>query len=188
MTHVPCDDVALKIADALWPDDGIDDEAWSFNHGLCWGETESEIKQAVKSGMLPVKKPLTLAPLTFLNGNAWKSGVVDIDDLQAYVADRRITVVVGEPPEQADTQPQAGNDAPEGQAPESKEQRQGRRLKACEDAGLVMPASSSGRLPDGVGRMADREGVKRQSFSADVKAALRRREAITKPGRVVRHT
>jgi len=75
-----------------------------------------------------------------------------------------------------------------GDTPETKEQRQDRRLKACEDAGLVMPASSIGRLPDGVGRIAELEGVKRQSFTLDVKAALKRREAITKPGRVVRQT
>ena len=88
-------------------------------------------------------------------------------------------------PEQADTQPQAGNDAPKVETPESKEQRQDRRLKACEDAGLVMPALSVGRLPDGIGRIAGLEGVKRQSFTSDVKAALKRREAITKLGRVV---
>lgn len=58
---------------------------------------------------------------------------------------------------------------------EPKEQRQDRRLGACETAGLVMPDSYRGRLPDGVGRVAATEGVTRQTFSADVKAVLKRR-------------
>ena len=87
---------------------------------------------------------------------------------------------------EANTQPQA---APE-PAPmvQTKEQRQDSRLKACEDAGLVMPKSSAGRLPDGVGKVADSKGVSRQAFSTDVRAALKRREAITKPGRIVHRT
>lgn len=87
-------------------------------------------------------------------------------------------------------QPELAMDASKGVVPasETKEQRQDRRLAACEAAGLVMPKSSIGPLPYGVGRMANLEGVKRQSFTPDVKAALRRREAITKPGRVVRQS
>ncbi|MDI1270601.1 MAG: hypothetical protein PSV40_16065 [Polaromonas sp.] len=86
--------------------------------------------------------------------------------------------------------PDIAKDSPKGavSAAETKEQRQDRRLSACETAGLVMPKSDRGRLPDGVGKVADREGVSRQAFSVDVKAALARREAITKPGRLVRQT
>ena len=71
-------------------------------------------------------------------------------------------------------------------APETKEQRQDRRLQACIDAGLVMPASYLSRLPAGVGDVADREGVTRQAFSTDVKAALERRESARKEGATVR--
>lgn len=66
--------------------------------------------------------------------------------------------------------------------PEPKEQRQDRRLKACEAAGLVMPKSSAGRLPDGVGEVAGSAGVTRQTFSTDVKAALKRRESAKREG------
>ena len=66
---------------------------------------------------------------------------------------------------------------------ESKEERQDRRLQACEDAGLIMPGSFVGRLPDGVGRIAETEGVSRQAFSDDVKAALERRVARLKEGK-----
>lgn len=68
------------------------------------------------------------------------------------------------------------------EVPESKEQRQDRRLNACEDAGLVMPKSSAGRLPDGVAHIAKSEGIERQSFSTDVKAALKRRESDKREG------
>jgi hypothetical protein len=67
-------------------------------------------------------------------------------------------------------------------AQESKEQRQDRRLKACEAAGLVMPKNHLSRLPYGVGDVADKEGVTRQAFSSDIKAALTRRESAIKEG------
>lgn len=60
---------------------------------------------------------------------------------------------------------------------ETKEQRQDRRLAACDAAGLKMDKVALSRLPDGVGDVADSEGVTRQAFSTDVKAALNRREA-----------
>ncbi len=97
--------MALKITDALYPDDGIDDEGWSFNHGCCWIKYEQEIEQAAHNGTLPVKDPLTRGPLAFMRGNAWKLGVVAIDDLRAYVADRGITVTVEAAPESQATTP-----------------------------------------------------------------------------------
>ena len=78
--------------------------------------------------------------------------------------------------------------ASERSASESREQRQDRRLKACEDSGLVMPLSSAGRLPDGVGKVAATQGVKRQPFSMDVKAALKRRERDKREGVVIRRS
>lgn len=71
------------------------------------------------------------------------------------------------------------------QATEIRERRQDRRLKACIDAGLCFEGYK-GRLPDGVGDAADREGIKRQSFSADVKAALTRRDNAKREGVTVR--
>lgn len=58
---------------------------------------------------------------------------------------------------------------------ETKEQREDRRLKMCEDAGLLMDKRALQRLPDGVGKQADIEGVSRQAFSDDVKYALKRK-------------
>ncbi len=85
-------------------------------------------------------------------------------------------------------EPQAEPDAPKVKVPasETKEQRQGRRLQACIDAGLPMNDKAAlSRLPDGVGDVADIERVSRQAFSTDVKAALTRRETATREGGTV---
>lgn len=75
------------------------------------------------------------------------------------------------------------------QAKETKEQRQDRRLRACIDAGLPMNEKAAGlRLPDGVGKVAETEGVKRQTFSTDVKAALTRRDSAKREGVTVHRT
>ncbi|HMN91656.1 MAG TPA: hypothetical protein PKC60_00355 [Hydrogenophaga sp.] len=64
---------------------------------------------------------------------------------------------------------------------ESKEQRQDRRLQVCIDANLPMTERALLRLPDGVGALAELEGVKRQTFTEDVKAALRRKVERERP-------
>lgn len=66
---------------------------------------------------------------------------------------------------------------------ETQEQRQDRRLQACITAGLPMDDHSTRlRLPDGIGAVAESEGVKRQTFTADVKAALERRKKAWREG------
>lgn len=74
--------------------------------------------------------------------------------------------------------------APEQRRQESAADRQDRRLRACEAAGLTMPKKPLGRLPNGVGIVADAEQVSRQAFSEDVKAALARRESTTREGAI----
>ncbi|MBY0453415.1 MAG: hypothetical protein K2Q11_00840 [Burkholderiaceae bacterium] len=72
---------------------------------------------------------------------------------------------------------------PASNAPETREQRQDRRLQACINAGLPMDTKAAlSRLPDGVGGVAGSEGVTRQAFSVDIKAALKRRESATREG------
>lgn len=73
-------------------------------------------------------------------------------------------------------------------APETKEQRQDRRLQACIDADLPMNTKAAlSRLPNGVGKVAHLEGVTRQAFSVDVKAALKRRESARREGATAHH-
>lgn len=68
-------------------------------------------------------------------------------------------------------------------ATESKENRQDRRLQACLDAGLRMnDPRARARLPDGIGAVAALEGMTRQAFSDDVRAAMKRREGIKRAG------
>jgi hypothetical protein len=83
------------------------------------------------------------------------------------------------------TEPTVADTATTAPQAETKEQRQNRRLLACETAGLVMPQSSVGRLPNGVGDVADAEGVSRQTFSADIKAALARKNEAIRLGTIV---
>ena len=67
-------------------------------------------------------------------------------------------------------------------ATEPKQFREDRRLKACFDAGLPMNKAALSRLPDGVGKLAAKEGVSRQSFSTDIKAALGRKLTAERAG------
>lgn len=64
---------------------------------------------------------------------------------------------------------------------EEKEERQDRRLQACIDARLPMNERALLRLPDGVGALAKLEGVSRQAFTEDVKAALQRKVERERP-------
>lgn len=59
-------------------------------------------------------------------------------------------------------------------AVESKEDRQARRYQLCVDAGLKMPDNDYASLPRGVGKIAEAEGIARQSFAQDVKGHIRR--------------
>lgn len=65
---------------------------------------------------------------------------------------------------------------------ESTVERQDRRLRECVAAGLTMPNAPEGRLPDGVGDMAKAEGVTRQFYCDDLKAALRRDQKRRRAG------
>lgn len=74
---------------------------------------------------------------------------------------------------------------PEQTTREKQMQRQDLRLKQCRDDGLTMDKTALRRLPDGVGKVAEKAGVKRQSFSADVKDALKREEVALRQGETV---
>ena len=61
------------------------------------------------------------------------------------------------------------------QAAETTEERQSRRYQMCIDANLEMPIDDYAYLPRGIGKLAQIEKIKRQSFSEDVKAHIRRK-------------
>lgn len=61
-------------------------------------------------------------------------------------------------------------------APESARQRQARRYQMCIDAGLAVSDNPAKALPRGIGILAKKEGVARQSFAEDIKAYVRTRQ------------
>ncbi len=99
--HVKFSEMAYMIADAIWPDTGADDERWGYVGARI--NLEVELKQAVKTGVLPVKDPLTLGQHTFPIGNMLLSALVAVPDLAAYVADRGIAVEIEAPRKEAAT-------------------------------------------------------------------------------------
>lgn len=78
----------------------------------------------------------------------------------------------GPPPAPAPIAPRA---EPGQSEPEKRAERQRTRLEACEAEGIVFDKRSLERLPDGIGKVAKKLEITRQSLTADVKAALKRR-------------
>jgi hypothetical protein len=110
------------------------------------------------------------------------------DVLVAEVAAFLVLAEFSVPDEMRQTTPPVAESADTEPVPnEPKTDRQDRRLRACEAAGLKMPTSSVGRLPDGIAKVAAAEGVSRQAFSDEVRAALKRREQDRRDG-VTRHS
>lgn len=57
---------------------------------------------------------------------------------------------------------------------ESAQERQARRYQMCIDAGLAIPKTDYEPMPRGIGMLAKKEKITRQSFTEDVKAHIRR--------------
>lgn len=90
--HVQFGELAHCIADALWPDAGPDDDR--MTNAFARINLDAELARAVDSGALPVKDPLTLGPHTYPVGNALRTALVTVDDLQRFVSDRGLSVIV----------------------------------------------------------------------------------------------
>ena len=142
---------------------------------------EKKLPDAVRRGELLVRSgfshaPLSTAPMVDAHGN--DSSIILLDDLRDFLKGWGIAVEVEQPAQVARPAPAAQVEpvqaAPASHSKESQEQRQERRYKMCIDAGLKMPDNDYATLPRGIGDLATREGIKRQSFSEDVKAHIRR--------------
>lgn len=107
--HVQFGELAHLIADALWPDAGPDDD--SMTNAFARINLDAELARAVDSGALPVKDPLTLGPHTYPVGYALKTALVTVDDLQRFVSDRGLSVIVETPERQAADAPAAKGEA-----------------------------------------------------------------------------
>jgi hypothetical protein len=119
--------------------------------------------------------PVYLSDVTESNFDKWYTSKADAEK----VRDR-----FSEAPNVA---PEQNTATPAPVLAETKEERQDCRLNACEAAGLSFK-DYKGRLPDGVGRVAETEGVTRQAFSTDVKEALKRRKSAKSGGITVHCT
>lgn len=94
-TTVPFADLAHLIADALWPEQGPEDERTVYA-GARVG-LDDELQRAVDSGALRVLDPLTLGPHPFPHGAALRDSVVHVDDLAEWLRQsRRMVVQIGE--------------------------------------------------------------------------------------------
>ena len=93
--HVQFGELADLIADALWPVAGPDDD--SMTNTFAYINLDAELARAVDSGALPVKDPLTLGPHTYPVGYALETALVTVDDLQRFVSDRGLSVIVETP-------------------------------------------------------------------------------------------
>ena len=163
-----------------------------------------ELHKAVAAGEIQARDPVTLLTLeTLPDGWGWLLSMADADK---FIASRgmewRFSEVASHlfnefkesiekrrfPPWMWEAE-QTVTPAPVVQATETQEKRQDRRLKACIDAGLPMnEKAASLRLPYGVANIAKSEGVTRQAFSTDVKAALKRRDSAKREGVTVHRT
>jgi hypothetical protein len=90
--HVQFGELAYRIADALWPSNGEDDER--IDYALACIRFEKELLNAAKSGTLPVKDAMTFGPHPYPVGYALKTAMVTVDDLQRFVSDRGLSVIV----------------------------------------------------------------------------------------------
>ena len=61
---------------------------------------------------------------------------------------------------------------PLGSNTETQAERRQRRYQMCVDAGFKLPTDDYSRLPNGIGSLAETEGVTRQAFNKDVKAHI----------------
>ena len=93
--YVQFDELAHKIAIALYPSDDSATEGESFAYFGVRDDLEAELRQAANSGALPVKDPLTFGPHSFPFGRALKKSLVSVSDLRIFLAGRPIAIESG---------------------------------------------------------------------------------------------
>lgn len=153
-----------------------------------------ELRKAATTGEIQARNPVTLLALeTVPDGLEWLLSMADADkfiaargmdwrfadvalhlfkECEQSIQNRRFPPWMRTAPAQNTATP-----APN----ETKEQRQDRRLFECEAAGISFK-NYKGRLPDGVGKVAELMGISRQALSKDLEEVLERRESAKKEG------
>ena len=100
--YVQFDELAHKIAIALYPSDDSATEGESFAYFGARDDLEAQLLQAAKSGALPAKDPLTFGPHSFPFRRALKKSLVSVSDLRVFLAGRPIAIESG-PAQTAET-------------------------------------------------------------------------------------
>lgn len=176
---------ALLLGVLLWVIGG-DEPNPQADHAIVEGWAEKLIAATVekwRSG----RAVCPLNPVTLIEIEGQPRGlkwVMTLEDADAFLESHALAFKCsdvlaywrGEPSPYSDESP-----AEAAEQVEEKEERQDRRLQACLDAGLPMNERALLRLPDGVGALAKLEGVSRQAFTEDVKAALQRKVERERP-------
>ena len=85
--YVRFDELAQLIAYALHQPKDDDSAGDGLNYGFALVSLEAELRQAVESGALPAKNPLTLGPHV-MHVDRLEDARVRVSDLQAYLGDR----------------------------------------------------------------------------------------------------
>lgn len=90
--YVRFDELAHLIAYAMHPLKDDDSAGDGLNYGFALVSLEAELQQAVESGALPAKNPLTLGPHV-MHVDRLEDALVRVFDLQAYLGDRVLVQV-----------------------------------------------------------------------------------------------
>ena len=149
-------------------------ETGSFVKRNIYGERVLDFRERI----VPVMKEVEVPAVTAADFAAWlvAQGERPSEHIAAWFA----AVGVSADARAATPQP-AEPVATKEEKKERQERRQDERLRMCIDAKLKMPTSAVGRMPDGIGKVAEKAGVSRQTFTADVRAALARKIERERP-------
>lgn len=161
---LPISELAGLLAQAMHPAPD-DDEDELMRQSLAQLQWDDDIKQAVKSGLLQPRNPITAMPVTM----ATPGSVVSVQDVQQYLETMGSTIRVTRGAEQ----PQAAAPAPV--VAETPQERRARWLAMFEE--------EEARAPRGaLQRLADREGVDRSNMSKDIDKARAARDEKRRAG------
>ena len=89
--------LAILVADALHP---VKDDATAAEmaaNGATQIDWEAKLFEAVRSGALPVKNPVTLLPHSFPMGHVLQSALVAVEDLRLFLDENGIKVELEKP-------------------------------------------------------------------------------------------
>lgn len=95
--HFQFGQLAKLVAHALHPLEDDATVAEMAANGATQIDWEAKLIEAVRSGALPVKNPVTLLPHSFLMGHVLQSALVAVEDLRLFLDENGIKVELKKP-------------------------------------------------------------------------------------------